>query len=144
MRQFPSERLTATGGDSAYVRAGLDPTVRPKKRHKFNAVKTQSAAGFWHDSKAEAKRFNELSLAQRAGDIEALLPHPSFPLYTNGRRTGRMTFDALYLEMNMDETATLICEDTKSPITAKSTAYRQRLRTFQACYPHITVREHIV
>jgi hypothetical protein len=117
--------------------AGSTPAVSTKPS-KYRAIKTVTSDGMLCDSKAEARRWEELRLLFLAGLIKWLLPHPSFPLVVNGMRTGRMTFDALYVDGGV-----LICEDTKSPITAKTTSYRQRLRTFQACYPHIAVREHI-
>jgi hypothetical protein len=71
----------------------------------------------------------------QAGLITDLIPHPSFPLFVNGTRTGRYTADALYVEAGR-----LVVEDTKSVVTAEHRAFRQRLKTFQACYPQITVR----
>lgn len=115
-------------------RAGSKPA-------KYLNTKTPARDGTLCDSKTEAARWDELCLMQKAGDIRDLLPHPSFPLFVNGVRTGRITFDALYLEWN--ESSYLVCEDTKSPRTAQNTAYRQRVRTFQACYPHVVVRENL-
>lgn len=109
------------------------------KRPKFHNRKTLTSDGVLCDSKSEAARWEELLMQVKWNAIRDLLPHPSFPLHVNGTRTGRITFDALYTEHGR-----LVCEDTKSPTTAQHPAYRQRLRTFMACYPHITVREHIV
>jgi hypothetical protein len=106
--------------------------------NKYGAKKTQSRAGYMHDSKKEAARFDVLVLCQKSGAIRDLMPHPSFPLFVNGQRTGRITFDSLHVENGQ-----LICEDVKSPSTAKSTSYRQRIKTFNACYPHIITREFI-
>lgn len=110
----------------------------PALRAKYGNKKTVTSDGILCDSKKEAARWEALRVTAMAGHITDLMPHPSFPLYVNGVRTGRITFDALYTE-----TGRLVCEDTKSKITAKAAAYRQRVRTFQACYPHITIREHI-
>ena len=109
--------------------------VQPTRPNKYRNVKTPAVDGLPCDSKREASRWGELLLMQQAGVITDLLPHPSFPLFVNGTRTGRYTADALYVESGR-----LIVEDTKSRITAEHRAFRQRLRLFEACYPQITVR----
>jgi hypothetical protein len=43
---------------------------------KFHAKRTQ-VDGIWFDSKAEAGRYGELKLLERAGEIEDFLP-PAF------------------------------------------------------------------
>ena len=48
-------------------------------RHKFNAVKTE-ADGIRFDSKKEARRYEELKLLQRAGEIVFFLRQPAFDL----------------------------------------------------------------
>lgn len=47
--------------------------------HKFNAVRTE-VDGVKFASKAEAKRYGELKLLQKAGKIEALELQPVYPL----------------------------------------------------------------
>ncbi len=101
-------------------------------RPKFNNKRTQTADGIWCDSKKEAARWAQLKALEAAGHIRDLLPHPAFPLYTNGTKTGRITFDSLRIEGGM-----LVVEDVKSGPTARGTAFRQRFAQFRACYPHI-------
>jgi hypothetical protein len=108
------------------------------KAPKYHNVKTTTYDGVLCDSKREAARWEQLRAMQAAGMIADLLPHPSFPVYVNGTRTGRFTGDALYVESGK-----LILEDTKSRITAKHQGYRARVKVFLACYPHITFREHL-
>lgn len=105
---------------------------------KYLNRKTPASDGTLCDSATEARRWDELCLLQKAGTIFDLLPHPSFPLYVNGAKPGRITFDAMYVD-----TSRLVVEDTKSPRTAAHAAYRQRIRLFKACYPHIAVNQHL-
>lgn len=49
--------------------------------HKFNAVRTE-VDGVKFASKAEAKRYGELKMLEKAGRIEALELQPKFPLVT--------------------------------------------------------------
>lgn len=58
-------------------------TWRPR-RHKYGAVPTV-VDGHRFDSRAEAHRYGELALMQRAGVIHDLTPHPRFPLHTLDR-----------------------------------------------------------
>lgn len=108
----------------------------PVMTRKYLNRKTVAMDGTPCDSKAEAARWDMLVLLQKGGFIADLLPHPSFPLFVNGRRTGRITFDSGYIEKGR-----LVLEDVKSPRTKTLAAYRQRVTTFTACYPHVTVRE---
>jgi hypothetical protein len=128
------------GGPPSAMQPKVDAggTMTIGKAPKYHNVKTTTYDGVLCDSKREAARWEQLRALQAAGMIADLLPHPAFPLYVNGSRTGRFTGDALYTENGR-----LVVEDTKSPITAKTTAYRQRVRTFQACYPHVTFKEFI-
>jgi hypothetical protein len=47
--------------------------------HKFNAVRT-TVDGYQFSSKAEARRYAELRLLEKAGEIESLELQPVFPL----------------------------------------------------------------
>lgn len=51
-----------------------------RNAHKFNAVKTV-IDGHTFASKAEAKRYGELLMLQKAGEIRGLVLQPRFPLY---------------------------------------------------------------
>jgi len=108
------------------------------KRPKYGNRKTITSDGVLCDSKKEAARWEVLILRLKSGEIHDLLPHPSFPLYVNGSRIGRITFDSLYRENGR-----LVCEDVKSSVTRNTRAYQQRLRTFQAAYPHIRTFEDL-
>lgn len=53
-----------------------------KRSGKYNARKT-TVDGITFDSAKEAKRYQELKLLQRAGEIRGLLLQPRFPLWAH-------------------------------------------------------------
>ena len=53
--------------------------MSPRNGHKYGAVRTQ-VDGHSFDSKAEARRYAELRLLEKAGEIEGLELQPAFPL----------------------------------------------------------------
>lgn len=74
----------------------LSPHGRAKaKRSKFNATKT-IADGKVFASKGEAKRWAELELLQKAGQIRNLQRQVKFDLVVNGVHIGSYTADACY------------------------------------------------
>lgn len=86
----------------------------PKRRNKFNAVKV-TLDGHTFDSKAEAKRYGELKLLEKAGKISKLEVHPKFDLAINGHVIARYTADFEYMYAGR----LLHVEDVKSAPTAK-------------------------
>jgi len=53
------------------------------KRNKYGAIKT-TIDGIVFDSKLEARRYQQLSLLQRAGKISCLIPHRRYQLHALG------------------------------------------------------------
>ncbi len=104
------------------------------KNNKFSAVKT-SADGIKFASKREEKRYQALVLAQKAGVITDLKPHPSWLLanecvtvsYPTGR-VARYTADFSYIEAGE-----LVVEDVKSKPTMTEAA-TLRLAVFTAIH----------
>jgi hypothetical protein len=76
----------------------------------------------WLGHKAEARRYRELSLLQRAGQISDLRVHPSFDLDVNGMRITTYTDDFTYREHDR-----LICEDVKGSKTTDASRLRMKL-----------------
>lgn len=60
--------------------------MAPARRSKYRAVKS-TVDGVTFHSQAEARRYSELKLLERAGEIRTLVLQPRFPLeaWTNGR-----------------------------------------------------------
>jgi hypothetical protein len=78
-------------------------------------------------SRKEAKRYGELKLLQRAGEIEGLKVHPSFPLDVNGKPICRYVGDFEYRQGGVR-----VVEDVKSEITRKHPVYRLKNKLFEA------------
>jgi hypothetical protein len=93
---------------------------------KFGARKVE-LDGHTFASAAEAARYSQLKLLERAREIKALGVHPAYPLSVNGVLIGKYTADFVYYEGGRQ-----IVEDVKGLVTAESSL---RMRVFMACYP---------
>lgn len=94
---------------------------------KFGAQKV-TIDGVEFASRAEANRYGQLKLLERARDIKALGVHPKFPLKVNGVLIGVYTADFAYFEGGRQ-----IVEDVKGgPIREADSL---RMRVFMALYP---------
>lgn len=60
---------------------------------KFSAKKTHCGAGHLHDSKMEAKRCDDLTALQFAGQIDALEQQPTFRVEIDGKLVCRYVAD---------------------------------------------------
>lgn len=82
------------------------PNPFEKKRgNKYGAKQAQCHAKHVHDSRAEARRCNELHLLQRAGEITGLEQQPVFRFVVDGRavmlengQQARLKADFSYIE----------------------------------------------
>jgi len=82
--------------------------------------------GIKFDSKAEARRYNELKLLVRACEISDLQLQPKFPLVVNGELVCTYIADFSY-EMRFHR----IVEDVKSP-ASKTPQYRIKVKLLKA------------
>ena len=111
------------------------PPGVPKRRSKYGAIKVKDPkTGIIFDSKAEHRRFGELMLLARAGQITTPAVHPEYTLSVNGTKIGKYKADFFYVENGKD-----VVEDVKSSPTM-TTASRLRMKVFRACYPNIELR----
>ena len=106
--------------------------------NKYRNKRTQ-VDGIWFDSKAEAKRYAELRLLEKAGEIWALLLQPEFPLHVMARseNTKQVTFPIIgkyVADFEYMEGGTKVVEDVKSPATAKNALFRWKRKHFEAEY----------
>lgn len=109
---------------------------------RYFARKTPCRHGHTHDSRAEAKRCEELHLLLRAGEIEGLAYAPQYwfepdgrPLkLANGRRAG-FKADFSYIENGK-----VIVEDVKASNGFVARDVPLRWALFRHCYPEITLR----
>ena len=95
---------------------------------KFGNVKTL-VDGITFSSKKEARRFSELKLLERVGEIANLECQPAFPLDVNGVPVCRYVGDFRYVETKTGKT---IVEDVKSEITRKHPVYRLKVKLLKA------------
>lgn len=84
---------------------------KPAKASKFRNVPVV-VGGERFDSKAEMRRWAELQLLERAGEITHLTRQPKFPLHVNGILIGRYVGDFSYRKNGK-----LTVEDVKQPAT---------------------------
>jgi hypothetical protein len=98
---------------------------------KFGARKV-TLDGIEFASQAEANRYSQLKLLERAREIKALGVHPKYPLKVNGVLIGVYTADFTYFEGGRQVT-----EDVKGIVTPEASL---RMRVFMACYPSHELR----
>lgn len=86
---------------------------KSKRPNKYGAVKTV-VDGITFDSKAEAKRWQQLKVMEQAGEIHSIVRQPVFPLYVNGNLVCKYVADFKYLQRS----GGLVVEDVKGVRTA--------------------------
>jgi len=99
------------------------------RRSKYNNIKTV-VNGVVCDSKAEGKRYAELLILQRAGDVRDLRFHPRYELRVGGVLICYYEADWEYVDLNFPHTETV--EDKKG---AKTAVYQIKKKLFKALYP---------
>ena len=105
----------------------MTATIRIKKRHKYNATRT-FAHGHWFQSKKEAKRYSELLLLEKAGEVADIQLQPEYKLYVNGILIGTYKADFKYFELACED---WITEDVKGKRTE---LYRWKKKHVEAQY----------
>ena len=103
------------------------------KRQKYNAVKT-TVDGITFASKAEVRRYSELKLLEKAGEITALCLQPPFPIVVNDIPICKYVADFIYWDVEKDAQ---IIEDVKG---MKTPVYKLKKRLVEALYG-ITITE---
>ena len=101
--------------------------------NKFNAQRVK-ADGYTFDSLAEHRRYCELKLLEKAGEIEKIIVHPSFPIVVRGKNICYVELDFSYRIRNPKRPFHLKYEDVKGFDTAVSKLKR---KLFHACYPEL-------
>jgi hypothetical protein len=121
-RDLPPELAGRAELSAAEYRALADT---PPARNKYGAVPTE-IDGRRFDSLAEAARYGELLLRERAGEITGLRVHPRYPLTVEGEQVAVYEADFWYSEGGRP-----VVEDVKGVRTA---AYKLKARLFRALY----------
>lgn len=94
---------------------------------KYHAIRT-TIDGITFDSKAEAKRYEELKLLEKAGEILAVEVHERFPLLYGVIKLGDYEADFSYYIKGV---AQMVVEDVKG---VKTPLYRWKKKHFEAQY----------
>ncbi len=95
---------------------------------KYHAKKTK-LDGYTFDSMAEARRYGELTLMARNGDIMSLTVHPVYLITHQGQKICKYIADFSYLNR---DTGSTVVEDVKSPQTRKLPVYRLKKKLVRA------------
>ena len=101
-----------------------------ERRSKYNAHPVE-IDGHRFASRAEARRYEELRLLERAGEIRDLVVHPSFELVVGGQRVGAYVADFAW--RGPEPLAELVVEDVKSPAT-RTPVYRLKRKLMLAVH----------
>ena len=97
-----------------------------ERRGKYNAKKTE-VDGRVFDSRAEARRYSELCLMEKAGEIDDLQCQPVFDIVINGKHICNYFADFHYI----DKSGSQIVEDVKG---VKTAVYKLKKRMVEAAY----------
>lgn len=101
-------------------------------RHKYGARKT-TVDGYTFDSKAEANRYQDLRLLERAGEISGLSLQPSFALLPSYKRNGKMVRAITYFaDFMYTEDGRTVVEDVKG---VETEVFRIKWKWAQYLYP---------
>ena len=96
---------------------------------KYRNRKT-SLGGILFDSAAESRRWQELTLMERCGDISDLQRQVIYKLVVNGQLICRYVADAVYRDFD----GKIVVEDTKSEVTRKLPVFRIKAKLMKALY----------
>ena len=128
-------RWTQADLDAYRLNVHARATPVTPKRQKYGNRKVTDAEGRVHDSTKEYRRWCELQLRERNGEITGLRRQVPFALVVNDVLVCSYEADAVYREG-----AALVVEDTKSAITRKKRDYRIKVKLMQAIHG-LQVRE---
>lgn len=120
-RMSAAEYVNAAGGF-----AGLE-----KPKSKYRNVPTV-VDGVRFSSRAEAKRWDELRMLEKAGEITDLKRQVAFPLYVKDRLVANYVSDFSYHRRTGDLESYLVVEDVKGGILTE--AFRLKAKMFEAFY----------
>lgn len=105
---------------------------------KYRAKKTE-IDGIKFDSRKEAKRYTELKLLERNGDIDDLTLQPRFLLQEGFRKNGKTYRKIEYVaDFMYQQDGKLIIEDVKG---IKTDVYKLKQKLFEKRYQDLTIKE---
>jgi hypothetical protein len=108
-----------------------------KRQSKFNNRRVKTAAGVSFDSESEHRRWQELELLQKAGEIRELRLHPRYDLSVNGYHICRYVADYEY-ECRNDPLSpqkwVWVCEDRKAGAITQTPTFRIKRKLMLAIF----------
>ena len=111
-----------------YFQDNIDK-LKNKNRFSVAPIADRTMDGVVFASKKELKRYAELRLLQRAGEVQDLELQPEFRVSINGQHYCTYTADFAYTEKGER-----VVEELKSTGTAKDAAYRLRKKAAELFY----------
>lgn len=99
-------------------------------RHKYGAVAT-TVDGYRFPSKAEARRYRELTLLEKAGEIEGLELQPRYELTVRGVKVGTYVGDFRYRVVKGLNASLTVVEDVKG---VRTPVYQLKKKLMRAQY----------
>jgi hypothetical protein len=102
----------------------------PIPRRKYGNIPTE-VDGQKFASRKEARRYSDLKLMERAGEIRFLRLQPRFPMDVNGVPVATYVADFAYVREADD---VQVIEDVKSPATRKNPVYRIKIKLLKALH----------
>ena len=106
------------------------PTEPPRKYRN----KPTTVDGIRFASKAEARRYGELKLLEKAGEISGLDLQPAYNLHTFNMLDQPVCVGKYVADFTYNENGREVVEDVKSPATAKDKLFVWKRRHFEAEY----------
>jgi len=103
------------------------------RKSKYAAIPTV-VDGIRFASKREARRYGELRLLERAGEIASLELQPTFPCVVSGAKVCTYIADFAYTS----EAGKRVVEDVKG---VKTPVYRLKKKLVEAIYQNVTIVE---
>lgn len=98
-----------------------------ERQSKYNAIKTE-VDGRVFASRREARRYEELVILEKAGEISGLVCQPNFRITVNEKHICNYIADFQYTDEIKDE---LVVEDVKG---MKTPVYKLKKKLFEALY----------
>ena len=112
-----------------------------RRRGRSNARRTK-VDGIWFASKVEARRYGELKLLEKAGEISFLRVHPRYRLIDGGRdRDGNVIRPIDYIgDFDYYEGVQWIVEDVKGKTAKLTDVFAIKYKLFRLKYQDIDFR----
>jgi hypothetical protein len=120
-----------TDRDAAYVQGGL-----AHARSKYHNCPVE-VDGVRFDSKAEAARYGELKILERADEIHYLEVHPRFVILHADNYGPQVTYEG---DFGYHEDGVLVVEDVKGGSATKTGLWRLKWRLAQLKHPERTFK----